>query len=401
MITVNTFGAFQITDGKSMINDSNINSAMMKKLLIYLIMHRKRSMTSEEVASAIWSEDETDNPLGALKNLMYRLRKLLNRYFGINDFIITDRGTYQWNNDVCTLVDAEKFEEVINSAKVENGRDKMLALYEDAATIYQGGFMNSISDMSWVNTTDMYYHSLYLTVVKTLAENYISLGRYEELERLCSHALTYEMADEQLYCYQVLARMRSGKLSLAMQSYEKAKEVIERELGIKKTTILNKVYDELMSMRKGTDADSIEEIYEDITESDPQGVYMCGYPVFKAIYQLEVRKSHRGEFPEFLLLLTIECKDHEKNIDEVNEYRLKSGMKKMEEVIGQSLRVGDVCAKYSDSQFIILLPTCDKELTLLVANRIVFNFYNSESKYKKYNIFIDCESISDDGEFIR
>ena len=400
MITVNTFGAFQITDGKNVINDSNINSMMLKKLLIYIVMHRKRALATEEVANAIWDEDQTDNPLGALKNLMYRLRKSLAKHLGQEEFIITDRGTYQWNNDIELIVDAEKFEEVIGIAKTESCTEKVISLYENALSIYQGDFMSSITDMSWANTSNMYYHSMYLTAVKALAENYISLKRYEDLDRLCSHALNYEGADEQLYCYQVLARMRSGKISLALQSYERAKELIEKELGIRKTTILNKVYEELLSMSKGNSTYNIEEIHEDIVEEDPQGVFMCGYPVFKEIYHLEARKSYRMSYPEYLLLLTVECPDSRENTAQVNEFRMKQGMRNLENTIRASLRVGDVCAKYSDSQFIILLPTCDQDLTLLVANRIVSNFYHAQAKYKKYNIIIDYEEISASGKFI-
>ena len=44
---------------------------------------------------------------------------------------------------------------------------------------------------------------------------------------------------------------------------------------------------------------------DDISEESMNGVFMCGYPVFKEIYQLEVRKSARSTIPESLVLVTV------------------------------------------------------------------------------------------------
>lgn len=398
LLTVYTLGKFQITDGKAVINDNNLHSPMLSKLLMYMFLYRDKTLTTEDIANAIWQDEEVDNPAGALKNLMYRLRKCLEKNFGSNDFILTNRGSYKWNPDVEVILDIEEFEKLINEAKAENVCDIAVMKYEQVVNMYCGDFMTKLLDMHWIVTLNTYYHSLYLSSVKALADLYAKSDCYEELEKLCSIALKYDNVDEQLYCFQIEARMHTGKINLALESYEKAREIMEKELGIRKTTVLNKVYEELLSMSKGQTAYNINEVHDDIVEEDPQGVFFCGYPIFKEIYHLEARKCKRSKTPENLLLFTLET--NKDDTREIQEFRIKKSMGVMEDTIKDCLRVGDVAAKYSDSQFVILLPTCNRALSLIVANRIVSKFYDKGAQYKNIKVNINLEDISDSGSII-
>lgn len=398
MLTVNSLGKFQITDGNVVVGDEELRSNMLSKLLLYVLLYRDKTLTIEDITTAIWQDEEIENPAGALKNLMYRLRKTLAKYFGNQDFILTNRGSYRWNPQVSVNFDIEQFDKLMNEAKQENSLEKSEVLYEQAIALYQGDFMVRLTDMHWILTLHTYYHSLCLSCVKALSEIYLKLERYENLEKICTDALKLESGDEELYCYQIEARMRCGKVNLAMESYEKAREIMEKELGVRKTTILNKVYDELMKISKGGSSYNIEEIKEDIEESDPTGVFMCGYPIFKEIYHLEARKSTRSEEPENLVLLTVQAREIEEPA--VAGFRVKQVMAGLEETIGECLRVGDVAAKYSDTQFILLLPTCTQELAMLVANRIISRLYAKNSNYKKVNVKINVEEVSMNGKLV-
>lgn len=393
MLTVNTLGKFQITDGETVVGDENIRSTMLSRLLLYMLVYRDKTLTTEDIANAIWpGEEEIDNPSGALKNLMYRLRKNLAKHFGEEEFILTNRGSYQWNPKVEVVLDIEEFEQLIKSAKQENVEEKAVIRYEQALGLYQGDFMNKLMDLHWIQALSIYYHSLYLSGVKALAKLYLNDSRFEEVENICAEALRFENADEQLYCYQIEARMHCGKVQLALESYDKARKIMETELGVRKTTILNKVYEELNQISKGDSSYDIGEVKKDIQEEDPSGVFLCGYPIFKEIYHLEARKSVRSKTPENLLLLTLEAPKNESA--EVVQFRVRQAMKGLEEVICECLRVGDVAAKYSETQFIILLPSCTKDLSLLVANRIISKLYDRNPKYKKLKVRINIEEVS-------
>jgi DNA-binding SARP family transcriptional activator len=387
-----------MTDGSVVMGEEGLRSPMLTRLLIYLLLYREKALTTDDIIAAVWEGEEIDNPAGALKNLMYRLRKVLSGYFGSQEYVLTNRGSYRWNPAVEVDLDTEQFEKLLAEAKQEKSYEKAIVLYEQAIDLYHGDFMPRLTDLHWIFTLHTYYHSLYLTCVKALAEIYGRMERYEDLERLSTDALRLESGDEELYCYQIEARMHCGKIGMALESYENARRIMEEELGVRNMTVLEKVYEELLAISKGGEADEIDEIKKNIEEDDPTGAFLCGYPIFKEIYHLEVRRSMRTGEPENLVLFTIEPKPEDP--PEVANFRIRQAMNGMEETIRRCLRAGDVVSRYSDTQFIVLLPTCTRELALLVANRVLSNLYEKNEKYKKVNIKINVEQVSREGNLV-
>lgn len=264
--------------------------------------------------------------------------------------------------------------------------------YEEAIMIYEGDFMTSITDLHWAQSLNAFYHSMYLSAVKTLAELYSEDDKYEQMDQICSKALTVDITDEQLYYYQIRARIYSGKIKLAMASYEEAQKVISQELGIFKSDLLDEVYQELLATSKGTKADDIDEVNADVKEENPQGVFFCGYPIFKEIYQLEARKSIRSGVPNQLILFTVEAINRE--TEAIRNFRIKQGMERLESVMKNILRIGDVAAKYSDSQYVLLVINCTNESGHLVANRIIDKVNDNIKKYSNIRIKVNVEEVT-------
>lgn len=403
MISVTTLGKFQIVNEYGMLNDDNIHSTMLTKLLIFLIAYREKNLTTDEIAEALWHDEEVENPAGALKNLMYRLRKLLKNNLGDAEFIITNRGSYCWNPDVQLIVDAEQFEHILEKAKLcTEDISAGINYYERGIQLYQGDFMSKLSDEHWAAAMSTYYHSLYLSAIKSLAEIYIEAAMFDELESLCNEALKHDAADEQLHYFLILARMKNHKLKLAMESYEKACDILMRELGIRKPAKLQKIYQELLQMNKGTKAEKMEYVQEDMMEENPEGAFFCGYPVFREIYRLEARKGIRNGETEYVLLLTMKLEGLiEEASDKVEQFRMKKAMSGLENTLKTALRIGDVVSKYSDSQFVILLPYCSYECGMLVANRIISRFYDENPQNKGMSITINLEEVTVAGTIVQ
>lgn len=396
MLTVRSLGKFEMTDGTHVLNDEVLRSDMLKKLLIYILTHRDHVVTIQELSEALWQEDEVDNPTGALKNLMYRLRNLLKKVFGDASYIVTSQGAYAWNKDVTVDFDSEHFEEYCKMAKTATDKDKIVKCYEQAIPLYQGRFMENALEQHWAVTLSTYYHSMFLNAVKALAQIYMEEERFQDMEDITISALKLDEVDEELHCLHILALIRGNKFDLAMKSYEEATKILYDTLGIRNSSGLKKVQEELLQMRKGNDAETIEDIHEDMLETEESvGVYFCGYPVFKEIYRLEVRKNARLGAAEYIVLFTIELPDNLKtDNDKMTQFLIEQGMKNLQKSIQEVLRIGDVAARYSDSQFIILLPTCTYESSVAVAERVL-NRFASYDKGKKVRIKTDMEQISE------
>ncbi|MEG0591140.1 MAG: diguanylate cyclase, partial [Lachnospiraceae bacterium] len=59
-----------------------------------------------------------------------------------------------------------------------------------------------------------------------------------------------------------------------------------------------------------------------------------------------------------------------------------TNMEQLKKVLLSSLRSGDVIARYSGTQFIVLLPTCQYETAKKVMNRIDKLFYSENRRSK-------------------
>ncbi len=384
MITLNTFGNFQIQKDGKLINDLSIKSNMLTKLLIFLIIRRYDVVSKEEIAESLWENDESDDPMGALKNLTYRLRTVLNNQLGKDEYILTSRGVLKWNTDIDIITDYDKFMEAYEKAQVSNTDElAKIELLEKCLNLYSGDFMPKISDLHWVSAELSFYRSKYIDAAIMLAKLYMDKEMYVDLERMCMQVLGVYHADETMYYYLIIARARSSKMKLALETHEKAQSVIKKELGITASEMLRQAYDEILSADGDAPAKDIAGASEDMVEENPGGVFRCGYQVFKIIYQLEARRMSRLGISEFVLLISLEPEDYKGGeFNHMQNAMVRNAMPKMEKIIMGALRAGDVVSRYSESQFIMLLPSCDYESGMIVANRLSGEFYQMTRNIK-------------------
>ena len=126
MIHAQLFTQLELTEQDRKLSQEQIRSDMVSRLLSYLICHRNSSVTVSELTENLWPDDRSENPAGALKNLMYRLRNILKKAWGDGEFVITGRGNYRWNPEYPVLVDAEEFERLFKEAKSEQDADEVM-----------------------------------------------------------------------------------------------------------------------------------------------------------------------------------------------------------------------------------------------------------------------------------
>lgn len=367
------------------------------KLLVYLLIHREQPVSVETLSEALWSEGETDNPAGALKNLMYRLRTILNKTFGADEYILTSRGIYGWNPEIKVQIDVEEFEKLCQKAKTESDSLKKINSLKKALALYQGDFMQRIMDRHWVMTLSTYYHSMLMSSIKLLSDLYMREERYEEVEHLCLESLKLDSLDEWLHCTLIRALIGQNQNKLAMEHYQEAVTVLREELGVYDSPQLEAVYKQLLQTNKGNEAEKIQNVSESVIEKGPkEGAYICGYPVFGEIYRIEARRMNRLGEAEYLVLLTLKPKDRVFLGEQLKleHFLFEKAMKQLEGVLIESLRLGDVAARYSDSQFVILLPTCSYESCLLVAKRILARFEQLNAG-KYFDLKVDYEEVKD------
>ena len=173
----------------------------------------------------------------------------------------------------------------------------------------------------------------------------------------------------------------------AMAYYEYVNELFYSELGVIPSEELRAIYNEIVKGVKAIEAD-INNIKEDLREKSGEdgikGAFFCEYEVFKNVYRREARMLERSGQSIFVALFTVSSVSggglsHDKN---------EQMMDILRDVLIGSLRRGDVVARYSPSQYIVMLPTVTFENSDIIVKRIRKAFTDI---YKGSVVTLECK----------
>ena len=386
-INVKMLGEFMIEYAGNCLTETEIRSNQIIKLLTFLLINRERMIPLQELFNALWGEEEIENPTGALKNLVYRLRNVLKK-IGNQKYILYVKGSYCWNPELPVNLDCETFENKCNQAQAGNlALDERIRIYEEALELYQGVLLPKFDVELWVIPLATYYYSRYLTASKELASLYYEKGNYQALEELTRKTLKYDNLDEELHYWVIKGLLGQNKVNLALDYYREAQNLLYRGLGIRTSEKLDEVYEEILSM-ENVEISNMEDIYRDIFEKSSKGVFICEYTIFREIFRLETRRVKRMGVAEYVLLFSIYMVDALRYDKKQLLVMLKKNMSRFEEILKKSLREGDVVTRCSDTQYVVLLPVCNYENGTMVAERIKGSFYR---EYGKKHVSIEYE----------
>lgn len=95
-------------------------------LTAYLILHRNRGVSAQELIDLLWPEAENDNPLSTLQNNVSRARAALAElgFTHAKVIIHNEKGYYRWAPDRETQLDVEQFETLAKAALAEEDMEK-------------------------------------------------------------------------------------------------------------------------------------------------------------------------------------------------------------------------------------------------------------------------------------
>jgi len=380
-IRIETLGGFSIRIGDQTVSDAQNRSRKLWNLLAYLMAFRNRFVTQSELMEILWPEDDSGNPVSALKTLVSRARDALTPLVQgegpMPELLISQQGSYLWNKDLKYSVDAEDFEALCKKAGNGNGLspEERLELYRKAVALYKGDFLPKLSEQMWVAALSAHYQAMYLEAVKGLAALLEERDAFGEIAEICSRAIQIDPYDEQLHTLMIKALVGQGKNSAALSHYETATDMLYRNLGISPSKELRAAYLEIMKERKSLETDLVV-IQESLKEDAQPGAFVCDFGFFKEAYNLEVRRAARqGSCAHIGLLTLTDSKGAVPPLDVLNK-----AMSQLLFTLKASLRKGDVISQYSGAQFLIMLPNANYEDSLMVMERIMNAFYKQNRK---------------------
>ncbi len=384
LFSISMLGEFSISYKNNTIRDINNRSKKPWNLLEYLIIFRNKEISQNELIELLWDGDSSDNPVGALKVLLHRVRKSLEelQYDGDGSMIVQRHGTYAWNRSLNCVIDIDVFERLCEEAdNTELPDDDRILIYQDAFRLYKGDFLPRNNHESWVVPISVYYHSLYIKSVHNACDLLSKANRNNEIEQICTKALKVEALDEKLHYRLIQALYLSGKQQEAINQYNDVTDMFFSKFGITPSMELKALYRDIVKTNNSLEMD-LNTIMDELKEPrQADGAFYCEYEFFKDIYQLESRACARSGDSIYLCLMTLNAPPS----SIPKQKFINRTMDDLKQCINSALRRGDLYSRYSVTQFIILLPTTSYENGRLVLERILNLFHK---KYTRKNVNI-------------
>lgn len=368
---VTTLGQFQLSCNDQVLTESAGRSYKLWDLFKLLLIHRGKALGPEQLMGILWPEQDLENDKGALRTLVYRLRKVLE--LGTNGCcsINLHNGSYSLALADDVEVDIDRFERLSRQgvSLCDNSPNTALASLQEAVSLYKGEFLIECSYYDWVLPARNYYHRLYMETVMSLAQLLDNAGQHADRAKLCEKALLVEPYDEELNLIFIDALVKDGKRRQALSHYEYITGKLYRELGVKPSQAMRSLYRQLKtSDAVNLDLSSIQHGLKGRQEQE--GAFICQPDVFRSIYELERRRGERTGQAVFLCLVTIATEEHTLPAQPI----LKECMDRLKDILIDSLRRGDVVTEWNEAQCLVILPGLRQEHAEMILSRVHTRF---------------------------
>lgn len=377
-ISVSMLGGFRLQVNNDILTDEINRSQKLWNILCYLIVHRDRNVPQSELIELFWPNENSINPINALKTLLYRVRCMLEPMFPTNlSPILSQRGSYSWNKAIVCDMDTDQFETLCTRTRNPEATDEeRLACYEAATALYRGDFLPRQTGNLWTIPLATRYHTLYLKMVKEYACLLEKYERFEDMAELCSRSIELDLLDESLHILMIRSLIKQGKDAAALEQYETATDILYRNLGVRPSDELRALYSIIMDTEEKLETD-LAVIQQSLKETAVRpGAFVCEYGFFREAYRLEARRAARSGACVHIALITVSLPNG--GMPELNV--LNTTMDQLLQVLINGLRRGDVLSRYSAAQFVIMLPGANFEDATMVMERVMSAFYRQHRR---------------------
>ena len=360
VVQLEILGGFHLTVAGREVSKDVGRSTKLRSVLCYLILHRNRAVSRNELIDIFYEDEDQSDPVAALRMQIMRIRQFFKSIPEISaQPIVGHRGNYQWNPELPCRVDLEDFESLCSEAELAAGDDAKTELYRRAMELYSGNLSLGKDGLVWGMTLDARYHSLFTSAAEKYAALLLAQGNYPLTEEVCLQAVQYAPTDEQLYISLIQSLAQQKRYAEARNCYEQISETLHQMLGIAPSPQLQQLYHTISRGKMYHEADLGLVITSFRETNGRKTAFFCDLDQFRSIYQLEARRAPRtGTCLQVVLVTVSDAASGDTEMSHILH------------VLVHSLRNSDVVSRYSSNQFIVMLPDANLEDSHRVMERV-------------------------------
>lgn len=227
-ISIHFLGGLQIVSSIGALDEKQINSPTCCKLLAYLCLNKGKSISAQRIAEHLWYDQLIDDPGKAVRNALYRIRKILSQICP-EPLIISAGNGYQLNHFYDVKTDIEQFETLCSVASKENRFEISIDYYRSAIALYRDDMLPNYNFLHWLMPQISYYHLLFLDTIKKCLKQMLSANMYLDVCRLACHAISFEDTDADLYYYLIKSLVSQGAFQQAKKHCLAVRSLLTQE----------------------------------------------------------------------------------------------------------------------------------------------------------------------------
>ena len=368
ILKIHLLGEFYMENTYYRFPQETKKSTQLILLIAYLIMYRHTVVSKEKLIKILWKEDESDKPEGALRNLVYRARKELQKFYPDNpelSFILSKGNTYAWNAEIPCEIDVVQMDELCRKIEEEEAPEASYQYCKELLSNYMEDFMFEFHTQNWVELQKTYYDNNLMRATNRSCKLLMDKEYYDEVIKLCDILGFKHYANNHIHEYKLEAYRQTHQYSLALSYYHKVIDMYYGRLGIEVTPLCREIYTEVVQCIASNPVD-VHELEQQLKENvRNEGTFYCDFDVFKNIYQMNLRSARRSSRSRYLVLLTMQQPEGLKEEAQQRESDI------LRDVITTELRKNDVFTKCSPFQYSLIIATtsiegCDKAISRIL-----------------------------------
>lgn len=195
----------------------------------------------------------------------------------------------------------------------------------------------------------------------------------QEIISVCRSALEREPFDDRIHIELMRALLKNNNATEAKAQFEEVMHLHYHYLNVKPSRELMEFYNEIVEASKNIEF-NLETICRQLYQSSrEQGAFVCDFPVFKEIFNLQIRNIERLDSTMFLAVIMVS----KINGEQMGSIKQENVMHGLMDILRTNLRKGDVITHFSPTMVAMLLPTVDYSTGDSVMERLKQKFYQA------------------------
>lgn len=220
-----------------------------RDIICFIASRAHHRASKDTIIDTFWGEAD---PALIEKNFhptISHIRKALNSNQSLKqNFLLYRDGDYILPPDFSYRFDHEDFDRLVRegeTARRAGQTEQYTALYEAAAALYRGDFMQNCFD-EWVDEQRSYYQEQYLRILEALTNAAQKAADWDRVTTLAQKILRVDPFREDIHGLQMRAAAAVNNRAAVKEHYEGLKRLLRKELGVEPAPETQRLYRELM-----------------------------------------------------------------------------------------------------------------------------------------------------------